>query len=88
MHRSIAIALLISCAFAPALASTVSSRAQSGDCPLVEPASAADSGPARRPAEAGDGNAATANAPVRADAPAGATRTRARWQSLLPGMIK
>lgn len=87
MHRSIAIALLIACAFAPALASTVSSR-QPGDCPLVEPASAADSGPARRPAEAGEGSGAAASAPARADAPAGATRTRARWQSLLPGMIK
>lgn len=88
MHRPIATLLLIAFAIAPALASTGASRAQGGDCPLVETASAADSGPARRGAEAGEATAAPAAAPARAEAPVGTARTRARWHSLLPGMIK
>jgi hypothetical protein len=87
MYRPSAIVLLILLTIAPALAATGSHRGQVGDCPLVEPASAGDSGPARRPVDA-DGAAAAPATAARGEAPAATPRTRARWHSLLPGMIK
>jgi hypothetical protein len=86
MHRPLAIILLLAAVAAPVLAANGSGREQAGDCPLVEPAAAGDSGPARRAAAAPEANTPPGVTPARSEAPA--PRSRARWHSLLPGMIK
>jgi hypothetical protein len=84
MPRVLALLLVLTCV-APVLASTATGH-PAGECPLDD-AAVAEAGDTR--SHAGKAApAAGASAPARGEAPGSTPRTRSRWQSLVPGMLK
>jgi hypothetical protein len=86
MQRVLIVVLLLLVCAAPTLALASSAHAGKPQCPLGDEVTAGEVDPGKAAPHAAADSATLA--PGRSDAQGLAPRSRSRWQSLLPGMLK